>query len=205
MCSVLVLWALKCADANMTLQFTVPGSSPLISRIVWAFRRTARWLLGLSVPRSYVRRRIRSPLNLPYLIVDNAEKGEMLSETWNKFRHHPDRRANLFSGLARVMLSLARIPFPRIGSLTINDSGVLGLANRPLTLAVHLLETLAKPTKIPRDLTYTTSDVYYIVFPNPLLKCEFLFYARLEPARFPFDNINIKRLRSIIPFSYICR
>lgn len=58
------------------------------------------------------------------------------------------------------MLSLARVPFPRIGSLTMDDRGVVSLTNRPLTLQLHQLENEGIPTHIPRSLTYPSSDTY---------------------------------------------
>ena len=84
----------------------------------------------------------------------------MLSESWETLRHDQDRRANLFRDLSRIILSLDRFPFPRIGSLTIDDHGVSSLTNRPLTCILQQLENFGIPTDIPRDLTYSTVDVY---------------------------------------------
>jgi hypothetical protein len=58
----------------------------------------------------------------------------MLSESWENQYQDKNRRANLFKDLSRIMLSLGRVPLPRIGSFTINDEGILSLTNRPLTL-----------------------------------------------------------------------
>jgi hypothetical protein len=101
------------------------------------------------------------------MIVDCVEEGEMLSESWDSLRHDRDRRANLFAGLSRIMLSLARVHFPRIGSLTIDNHGVLSLTNRPLTCTLQQLENYGIPTDIPRNLTYTTADSYL----SDLLAC----------------------------------
>ena len=86
----------------------------------------------------------------------------MLSKTWETLRHDRDRRANLFRDLSRIMLSLAQLPFPRIGSLTIDNRGVLSLTNRPLTLPLQQLENRGIPTKIGRNLTYSTADAYFL-------------------------------------------
>lgn len=91
----------------------------------------------------------------------------MLSECWDSQRHDQDRRANLFASLSRIILSLARVPFPRIGSLTIDNHGVVSLANRPLTCTLHQLENCGIPTDIPRNLTFTTADAYL----SDLLAC----------------------------------
>jgi hypothetical protein len=86
----------------------------------------------------------------------------MLSESWDKLRHDQKRRTDLFRGLSQIILSLARLPFDRIGSLTIDDQGILKHTNRPLTLRLHHLENETVPTNIDRDLTYSTSDSYFM-------------------------------------------
>lgn len=60
------------------------------------------------------------------------------------------------------MLSLSQVPLPRIGSWTIDPTGVLQLSNRPLTLRLHQLENAAIPTTIGRNLTYPSTDSYYL-------------------------------------------
>lgn len=84
----------------------------------------------------------------------------MLSESWETLRHNQDRRANLFRDLSRIILLLDRFPFPRIGSLTIDDHGVSSLTNRPLTCILQQLENFGIPTDIRRDPTYSTVDAY---------------------------------------------
>lgn len=84
----------------------------------------------------------------------------MLSESWASLHHDQDRRANLFAELSRIILYLAQVPFPRIGSLTIDNDGIISLKNRPLTCSIQQLENSGIPTDIPRDLTYSTSDAY---------------------------------------------
>lgn len=85
----------------------------------------------------------------------------MLSESWETLRHDLDRRTILFRDLSRIILSLGRFPFPRIGSLTIDNCGVLSLTNRPLTCTLQQLENLGIPTDIPRDQTYSSTDMYF--------------------------------------------
>ncbi|OJJ36408.1 hypothetical protein ASPWEDRAFT_49912 [Aspergillus wentii DTO 134E9] len=76
------------------------------------------------------------------------------------------RRRNLFSDLANIMLSLSRIKLPRIGSLTMNNDGVIRLTNRPLTLRLQTLENEDIPT-IPRNSTYESVEPYLL----DLLQC----------------------------------
>ncbi len=84
----------------------------------------------------------------------------MLSESWKELRHDKHRRFNLFSDLSRILLSLAQTPLPCIGSLTIDEHGVLCLLNRPLTLRLQHLENEGILTHINRSLTYSTTDSY---------------------------------------------
>jgi hypothetical protein len=60
------------------------------------------------------------------------------------------------------MLALGNIPLPRIGSFTMDNDGVVRLANRPLTLQIHQLENEGIPTKIDRDTTYATTESYFL-------------------------------------------
>ena len=58
----------------------------------------------------------------------------MLSESWEDLRQDRCRRTDLFKDFSQIMISLGRIPLPRIGSFTMDNEGVLSLTNRPLTV-----------------------------------------------------------------------
>lgn len=60
------------------------------------------------------------------------------------------------------MLALGKIPLPRIGSLTMDDEGVISLTNRPLTFQLHQLENEGIPTDIDRGMTYVTTESYLL-------------------------------------------
>jgi hypothetical protein len=60
------------------------------------------------------------------------------------------------------MLALGKIPLPRIGSFTMDNEGMLSLANRPLTLQLHQLENEGIPTDIGRRTTYVTTESYLL-------------------------------------------
>ncbi|KAJ5545521.1 hypothetical protein N7461_007825 [Penicillium sp. DV-2018c] len=87
---------------------------------------------------------------------------QMLSQTWHNVPHDPERTINFYRDLSRIMLSLSQIPLPRIGAWTIDSNGVLQFSNRPLTLRLHQLENAGVPTNISRDLTYSSTDSYYL-------------------------------------------
>ena len=94
--------------------------------------------------------------------MDWVEKDDrkMLSDSWDEKRDDKGRRRNLFKNLSKIILSLARIPLPRIGSFTINDAGLIGLTNRPLTLRLQELENEGVPVNIAREDTYTSVEPY---------------------------------------------
>lgn len=84
----------------------------------------------------------------------------MLSESWEKGRLNPTLRSNLFHGLSRILLTLARVPLPEIGSFIVDEDGYLRLSNRPLTLDIQYLENQHIPVDIQRDSTYISVDSY---------------------------------------------
>ncbi|OAA66015.1 hypothetical protein SPI_02802 [Niveomyces insectorum RCEF 264] len=72
----------------------------------------------------------------------------------------PEKRRNLFRSVSRIMLSLARIPQPRIGSYRFNYDGTIALANRPVTCDMVILERRGAPRILHEDKTYTSVDEY---------------------------------------------
>ncbi|OBT76714.1 hypothetical protein VF21_03925 [Pseudogymnoascus sp. 05NY08] len=92
--------------------------------------------------------------------------GAMLSRSWEAQRHDSDKRSNLFHGLARIMLSLGKPRLPRIGSFTLDNSGIISLTNRPLTLRLQALENEGINTDMSSDYTYSAVDQYLLDFLN---------------------------------------
>ena len=86
----------------------------------------------------------------------------MISDTWNERRHEVKLRRNFFRDLSRILLTVARVALPRIGSFTIDDDGFLSLTNRPLSLEVQDLENEQIPVDIPRGFTYSDADSFVV-------------------------------------------
>lgn len=86
----------------------------------------------------------------------------MLSNSWEKKQQDENLRINLFRDLSRIILSLGRIPLARIGFFTLDNTGVLSLANRPLTLRLQDLENCGILTNIARGDTYTAVEPYIL-------------------------------------------
>lgn len=103
-----------------------------------------------------------------------SDKSQMLSNTWNKQRGDPALRRTLFRDIARLMLSLARIPQPRIASFRFNDDSTITLANRPLSCTIMLLENDGLPRTIQKD------DAY--LFTEPFVTNLFHFHNQRFPS-----------------------
>ncbi|KAM4059099.1 aminoglycoside phosphotransferase [Hirsutella rhossiliensis] len=142
--------------------FTALDRAPLVSQLGWYIRRSLLWMLGRPCPSGYVTCPRRLNLSSGYLVVDFVQHGRMLSETWDALRQDDNRRKTIHRDISRIMLELARVPFPRIGSLTMDNHAVVSLTNRPLTLNLHQLENEGLQTNIARDLTYATADTYLL-------------------------------------------
>lgn len=79
----------------------------------------------------------------------------MLSHTWTRHMQDTSRQARLFQGMVRIMLSLARLPQPHIGSFQFNTSdGTVALSNRPLTCTMMIFENSGTPRTIQPDQVY---------------------------------------------------
>ncbi|KAJ9259392.1 hypothetical protein DTO207G8_955 [Paecilomyces variotii] len=142
---------------------------PRFVRYFHIFRcRLLSWL-GYPTPSSYVRHQHTGQLSSDvggtgYLLLEYIEEtqGKMLSETWIDGYHNVKLRANFFRGLSRILLSISRIPLPKIGSFIIDSNGFLCLSNRPLSAEIHQLENENIPTEMPRNYTYSTVDSYVL-------------------------------------------
>lgn len=90
----------------------------------------------------------------------NSSIGEMLSNTWEAQREDPACRRRLFQGMSRIILSLARIPQPRIGSFQFHDDCTVTLTNRPLTCTMVTLENEGTERITQKDDTYASTEPF---------------------------------------------
>ncbi|KAI5211852.1 hypothetical protein E4T38_01014 [Aureobasidium subglaciale] len=84
----------------------------------------------------------------------------MLSSSWLKHRDDETRRDNLYHGLAKMILDLAKVPLHRIGAWTNDRDGRLSLANGPLSDFTLFWNRHAISTSIRRDTTYASTELY---------------------------------------------
>ena len=72
----------------------------------------------------------------------------------------PTKMVNLFRGVSRIILSLARVPQPRIGAFRFNDDGTISLDSRPVTADMFVLENAGAPRTMQVDTTYSSVGEY---------------------------------------------
>ncbi|KAL4891609.1 hypothetical protein BDV59DRAFT_194291 [Aspergillus ambiguus] len=98
-----------------------------------------------------------------YTLIDwiEGEDEQILSDTFSPF-HTETQMQNLHKSMAKIIISLAKVPQPRIGSWTISNDGQLSLPNRPLLRHLQQLENWNIPSGIARDTTYMSADTLYL-------------------------------------------
>jgi len=135
---------------------------PFYVRLWHAIRRRLRPLLGYPNLTRYTANPTGLRLPTAYMLMEHIGPAteRMLSDTWEERRGDQVSRLRLFRGIARMILSLARIPQPRIGSFRFHADGTLMLANRPLLCCVPILENGGTPRTMPRDETYTYTEPF---------------------------------------------
>jgi len=124
----------------------------LYRRVIWQLRRLWNRLRGRKI--TPICTHSRSDLtDTGYLLLGWVENGNMLSSSWHEKMEDPERRRNLYHGLARIMLRLAKVPLPRIGSWTMDNDGDITLTNRPVFDLQILWNRHAIPTEVLRVCT----------------------------------------------------
>ncbi|PKS08632.1 hypothetical protein jhhlp_005019 [Lomentospora prolificans] len=157
------LYGFGFSDHSHSLQFTHEAYRSLFVRSIHRLRRWFRRLAGYTTLLSrYISHPTMHRLSTPYMLLEDvsSDTSEMLSNTWDEHRTDPARRKRLFRGIAQLMLSLARVPQPRIGSFRFHDDGSVTLTNRPLICSTMILENDGTPRTIQRNNTYLSTDAF---------------------------------------------
>ncbi|KAK7398157.1 hypothetical protein QQX98_012472 [Neonectria punicea] len=158
-------------------QLTHVSHLPWWSRWLHGLQRHFRTLLGYPCPTHYIPHNSSAPasLGLGYLVIETIAdtEGRMLSSSWDEKREDDRLQSNLQRGLARILLSLAAVPLPRIGAFRLDDAGYIHLDNRPLSTEVIMQENEDLPLNVPRHATYARVDDFVLAqldaFSNRLL------------------------------------
>jgi len=113
-------------------KFTAVEQESLWHRFVWQIRRCRAWLKGDTLSPFFRHERNGSLPDLGYLLLEFILEGDLLFSSWQQYRQDEVRRNNLYRGFPRILLDLAKVPLPRIGSWRMDGRGVISLTNRPL-------------------------------------------------------------------------
>ncbi|QPG95098.1 hypothetical protein C2857_007660 [Epichloe festucae Fl1] len=154
------LYAFGFANAG---HFTHISQQPLYVR---ACRRFWQWiyrLLRYPLLSNYTCNQSAPAVGTAYMLLEHIgpETGKMLSHTWTQHLGDASRQTRLFQGMSRIMLSLARLPQPHIGSFSFNASdGTIQLSNRPLTCSMMIFENSGTPRTIQPCQLYQSTDSF---------------------------------------------
>ncbi|KAG5951304.1 hypothetical protein E4U53_003400 [Claviceps sorghi] len=144
--------------SSLTVVFPNPTSHEKVAFI----DSTLSEALYPPTPSRYAPKQISFQLPTQYMLLEyiGPDTGEMLSKTWAKHRNDPSRRKRLFHGLARIIVSLSRVPQPRIGSFEFRDDCTVTLTNRPAFATTVLLENDGAHRSIPARRTYSSTGPF---------------------------------------------
>ncbi|KAL2213275.1 hypothetical protein CC79DRAFT_1299223 [Sarocladium strictum] len=142
--------------------FTHAKQMSIWSRLTRSFWREIYHRLELPLLSNYIWNRPSKQLSSAYLVLEylGPDVGTTLSTTFVANKDDEDRRARLFKGLSRIMLSLARIPQAKIGSFQFRSNGTIALTNRPLSFSMMISENDGARRTIERDETFTCTDAF---------------------------------------------
>ncbi|KAJ0424772.1 hypothetical protein BJY00DRAFT_298786 [Aspergillus carlsbadensis] len=137
------------------------GVSGGVSRFKWSVWQFFQTLRGETYFCDYIPQRRATFIDHAYMLIDwiDNEDEQVLS---NVFRapHTEEQTQNLYQSMAKIIVSLAKVPQPRIGSWTISDDGRLSLSNRPLFCHLQELENMNISSGMARNTTYTSADTF---------------------------------------------
>lgn len=110
---------------------------------------------------------------MPYILIEHigSESIAMLSLTWEKYQNDCQRRERLLHSLARITLSISRIPQPCIGSFRFHDDCTISLSNRYLTSTIAVFENEGSKQAIPSNRTYSCTDAFVSDLITIYLEC----------------------------------
>ncbi|KIH93732.1 hypothetical protein SPBR_04180 [Sporothrix brasiliensis 5110] len=140
--------------------------------IAWLrIRQTIAGVCGRPVPSDYLPVTLPSSVKLPpntgYLLLEffGPSMGTLLNVAADSRIRPPSeidpaKKQNLYRSFSRIMLSLARVPQPRIGAFRFNDDGTITLDNRPLVSTITIHESEGAPRTIPPNQTFSRVDDY---------------------------------------------
>lgn len=119
-------------------------------------------MVGYDTLSDYQRDAYVPAIESAYLLLEYISPATgRLSETWLEYINDAKRRANLYKDMSRMMVSLARLPQPHIGSFRFNTAdGTISLSGRPMFCSMMLFENGGTPHSIQPGETYNCTDAF---------------------------------------------
>ncbi|TQN69977.1 hypothetical protein CSHISOI_05534 [Colletotrichum shisoi] len=144
------------------LHFTHTKHTPFLPRFSRRLWRFVHRLLRLPLLSCYITNPTSHHVPSAYMLLEylGPETGRMLSDTFDMHREDEARRQRLFRGISRILLSLARVPQQRIGSLCFNNDGTVTLTNRPLSCSMMILENEGAARTMQPDETFACTETF---------------------------------------------
>ncbi|KAM3547919.1 hypothetical protein ARSEF4850_009724 [Beauveria asiatica] len=140
-------------------RFTKSDFVPWWSRWCHEARRFLLSTAGYEQPSQYVCHNSSrfDALGIGYLLIESiaVDKGDMLSKFWAENRDD-SRLHNLQRDIARIMVSLAQHPLPRIGTFSMDSGGYLRLDNRPISVESTIHENEGLTPMVSRSTTFSS-------------------------------------------------
>lgn len=112
---------------------------------------------------NYVCNKSAPVIDTAYMLLEyiQPETGEPLMYTSAEHMNDSDKQKRLYKGMTRIMLSLAKLPQPHIGSFRFDpDDATVSLCARPLTCTIMLFEHGDTPRTIPSSRVYNNTDSF---------------------------------------------
>ncbi|KAH6703741.1 hypothetical protein EV126DRAFT_416972 [Verticillium dahliae] len=144
-------------------QFTHEASRSWYIRVMrWARRQLHSLLANPNLLSLYTSHPSNHHLPTAYMLLEHvgSDTSQMLSNTFHQQRGDLDRRRRLFRGIARIILSLAGIPQPRIGAFRFHNDSSITLTNRPPHCAIMILENDGTPRTMSINETYSCTEPF---------------------------------------------
>ncbi|CAK7262921.1 hypothetical protein SEPCBS119000_000221 [Sporothrix epigloea] len=154
----------------------------IFRRIVLSIKRFFATVFGQPEPSQYLSVPVKKsdcPIETGYMILEHfgASVGQELPLKVRKAKvvassaveclpepipilSEPTKMVNLFRGVSRIILSLARVPQPRIGAFRFNDDGTISLDSRPVSAEMIVLENAGAPRTVDVGTTFSSVDEY---------------------------------------------
>ncbi|KPM34278.1 hypothetical protein AK830_g12290 [Neonectria ditissima] len=149
-------------DEKLSCEYTHAKYRPFYIRIAHGFWRHIHNLLQRPLLSQYTYNPADEIFTSAYTLLEyiGPETGEMLQNTWEKHRGDPTKREKLFCGMAKIILSLARIPQSKIGSFQFNHNSTITLSNRALSCSIAILENEGAERILKKSDTHASTDAF---------------------------------------------